>query len=395
MERNVTVDLVIEGFRKLMKKCNSHGHFTSAREDLSTDQPGMELDAALQLHLWTLPELRRQIVTILDLLDPHKFLKDPGSRLRLILEIQSELSHTLDRIIIYAIHILCPLPIYSPSGRRDDQHLQECKQFRLRGLHDHLTQALLRAINIVCYESDFLIQQLILSTDTKDGDSHVALSRKCLLLRESPLMTSIESGIEWLKGSDFDIVQIGWSKEVLGYNKSLETILDLVDKTINSTKRNNGRQTKKIDKFVIQLAKLAIIIIKLLRPFFNKLSVRGMNRKRLPMFSKMCSEDLNTVAQVAVNRGGELHQMAGMLKGAQSATALICRQLTETIQNIDAYTTESLLLILTYFLPLIPDTNGCPTQNYYRAWFDTWKTLFTIANNNFLHAVQVLQSNGL
>ncbi|POW06408.1 hypothetical protein PSHT_10377 [Puccinia striiformis] len=90
MERNVTVDLVIEGFRKLMKKCNSHGHFT------------------------------------------------------------------------------------------------------LRGLHDHLTQALLRAINIVCCESDFLIQQLILSTDMKDGDSHVALSRKCLLSRESPLMTLIE-----------------------------------------------------------------------------------------------------------------------------------------------------------------------------------------------------------
>ncbi|KAI9606257.1 hypothetical protein KEM48_001966 [Puccinia striiformis f. sp. tritici PST-130] len=151
----------------------------------------MELDAALSCTCGPYSELRRQIVTILDLLDPHKFLKDPGSRLRLILEIH--------RLV----------------------------------------------------------------------------------------------------------------KEVLGYNKSLETILDLVDKTINSTKRNNGRQTKKIDNLSSNWLS-GNNNHQALEALFNKLSVRGMNRKRLPMFSKMCSEDLDAVAKVAVNLGGELHQMAGI-----------------------------------------------------------------------------------
>ncbi|POW07415.1 hypothetical protein PSHT_09947, partial [Puccinia striiformis] len=35
------------------------------------------------------------------------------------------------------------------------------------------------------------------------------------------------------------------------------------------------------------------------------------------------------------------------------------------------------------FLPMLPDTEGSPTQNYYEAWLDSWNDLFTIATNNF------------
>ncbi|KNF04157.1 hypothetical protein PSTG_02508 [Puccinia striiformis f. sp. tritici PST-78] len=105
--------------------------------------------------------------------------------------------------------------------------------------------------------------------------------------------------------------------------------------------------------------------------------------------------NFNTVAGVVLDLGDGLKQMTDRLAEAHPVSTLTCRQLTETIQDIDTYTTKSFHLIITHFLPIIPDTNGFPTQNYHRAWFDTWKTLFSIANNDFLHAVKVFQSNGL
>ncbi|KAI9610244.1 hypothetical protein KEM48_002605 [Puccinia striiformis f. sp. tritici PST-130] len=343
--------------------------------------------ATFQLHSSILPGLRSQIVTLSDLTDPDDLSKAPGSQLKLISDVQSELNHTLDQIIS-AISILYAQPPDPLTIRGNDGHLEECKYFRLNNFLHYLADFLLEDIKPVCSASSELIEKLKLSTDPDqfNSDVYVVRVREDLLERKSDFLASIDGVIQWLTGTDFDIVQLDWKNEILVLDELLETIRDLTGYSVDPTEYNS----------LIPLVKLVIPLIKLSRIFSNKLSVQGMNRKRLPMYSKMCSHDLDSIALLLGHVTDDLSEIASPLRyDLWSPAAETCQALIETVQSLQDRLKSSLLLILTHFPPIVPDTQDFPIQNYYKAWFTTWQTMFTMAGDNFLNAAQVFTSDAL
>ncbi|KAH9462939.1 hypothetical protein MJO28_008932 [Puccinia striiformis f. sp. tritici] len=386
-EHSHQADSVIGGFADLLDKCDSVRHSTFQRSPKIPDQPGIKKKATFQLHSSILPGLRSQIVTLSDLTDPDDLSKAPGSQLKLISEVQSELNHTLDQMIL-AISILHAQPPDSSIMGSNDGHLEECKYFRLNNFLHGLADFLLVDIGPVCAASSKLIGKLKLITDPDqfNSDVYVVRVREDLLERKSDFLASIDGVIQWLTGTDFDIVQLGWKNEILVLDELLETIRDLTGYSVDPTEYNS----------LIPLAKLVIPLIKLSRIFFNKLSVQGMNRKRLPMYSKMCSHSLNSMASSLGDVIDDLSEIASLLRyDLRTPAADTCQSLIDGVQSLQDRLKSSLALIFTHFLPIIPDTENFPIQNYYKAWFATWQAMFTVAGDNLSKAAEGSISNDL
>ncbi|KAI7950158.1 hypothetical protein MJO28_008979 [Puccinia striiformis f. sp. tritici] len=386
-EHSHQADPVIEAFANLLDKCKSIGHSTFQRSRKIPNQPGIKKKATFQLHSSILPGLRSQIVTISDLTDPDDLSKAPGSQLKLISEVQSELNHTLDQMLL-AISILYAQPPDPLTIPGNDGHLEERKYFRLNNFLHYIADFLLVDIGPVCSASSELIGKLKLITDPDqfNSDVYVVRLREDLLERKSDFLTSIDGVIQWLTGTDFDIVQLDWKNEILVLDELLETIRDLTGYSVDPTEYNS----------LIPLAKLVIPLIKLSRIFFNKLSVQGMNRKRLPMYSKMSSHDLDSIALLLEHVTDDLSEIASLLRyDLRTPAADTCQLLIDKVQSLQDLLKSSLALILTHFLPIIPDTENFPIQNYYKAWFATWQTMFTVAGDNFSKAAEGFISNDL
>ncbi|KAI9624850.1 hypothetical protein H4Q26_016625 [Puccinia striiformis f. sp. tritici PST-130] len=97
----------------------------------------------------------------------------------------------------------------------------------------------------------------------------------------------IDCTIECIKGSELDLAQTYWKSDLKGINDRLLEYQILVDSHTHYSPENHEEPREKLlRKPVIQLAKVAIPLIKFSRLFFSKLSTRGMNVKRLASLRK-------------------------------------------------------------------------------------------------------------
>ncbi|KAI9599687.1 hypothetical protein KEM48_008901 [Puccinia striiformis f. sp. tritici PST-130] len=201
--------------------------------------------------------------------------------LELILKTQRELEENLNRIYS-SFYPLCPRDPGGVSNQTEDHHNQDIKFGRLRVLNHLFTERLLKSLQESFVVSYGLVHQLGLSDTLKEIIKH-------------------------LNRSELDNLQRLWSVEVFAIDKHLTDF----------TKRSNnlpievGNRPSSPDTTedfagippnsdsAIQMAESLIPITKLSRMFFRKLSQTGMNRKRLPLFTKMCSAQLQQLANSA------------------------------------------------------------------------------------------------
>ncbi|KAH9452184.1 hypothetical protein MJO28_008953 [Puccinia striiformis f. sp. tritici] len=393
-------DLVVEAFNSLIAKCKAEDDDSSATRDgrekydgLVIDQIDLKSDLLFQLHSSYLPQLRHQITTLSESLKPSDLLKNPHSKFDFISEIQSDLDRTLDQIFS-ARRVLCPLPIKLPSTRINDYHLKVFKSYRLYSLQYALTSCFLDAIICVFYHFGDLIRQLKLTTQKHDCKADLASVREDILCEVDHSLFMIEEAITWVNGSEFDIVQVGWRNEKREIGESVQELLSMISPANPATKGEKQSERKPLSESATQLAKSVVPVMKLSRLFFDKMSRRGMNQKKLPLYTTMSSHQLNTIDELAQNIEGRL---TTILRGLGDADTYhepdTSELLTEVVQEIEAHFDAGILLILLHFVPIIPDTDGFPVQNYYKDWLATWNTQLSIAVNNHLEACKIFEQN--
>ncbi|KAH9467137.1 hypothetical protein H4Q26_000626 [Puccinia striiformis f. sp. tritici PST-130] len=356
----------------------------SPARNASVDPLNLKRDLLVQIESSLLSQLRQHIITLNELLKPADLLHKPTRKLKLISEIQSELDGTLDQIYSATSNILPSSTQASPAGNYD-QHLNELKTFRLDRLHYHLTISFLEEISTVCDAYCEVLQAMKFTTMNYDMNDDVFWARQHVIEATDTLFETIERVINWLKGSELDNIQVAWTDQRPGNQDMLNQYLSFSNQRSGS---HNQRQLEPFAEQMFKLAKLVIPIIKLYRLFVNKLSERGMNRKQLPKFTMMRTHQLRTIDQLPEDVNNILWNLWGVLRDSNpTEEQSTYRILSRTIQSLDNKFKDPLLLILIYFLPIVPDTDGFPTRQYFNEWFATWKTLFTIAISNFLRAV--------
>ncbi|KNF03306.1 hypothetical protein PSTG_03574 [Puccinia striiformis f. sp. tritici PST-78] len=215
--------LVIQEFRRLSEKygqpTNQDRDLLSPEETLSIG-PTTTLKEVLlsDLEHDLLPGLRLQLAKISYLLRPIGLRMDVNSNIKQLLEIQPEIERTIDQVKLHIVY-LCPEGILSSEPNRvDDQDLRQFKSYRLRSLRTQFSKATF----------DF-----------------------------------IERTIECIKGSEFDIAQCSWKRELKTLNYTIVAIKMLVDPHPYYRTENNEEPTQKlVHQPVIKLANLATSLTK-------------------------------------------------------------------------------------------------------------------------------------
>ncbi|KAI9601203.1 hypothetical protein H4Q26_001007 [Puccinia striiformis f. sp. tritici PST-130] len=125
----------------------------------------------------------------------------------------------------------------------------------------------------------------------------------------------IKLAIEWLEGSEFDLVRKHgpWRCRI---NLQLEMLMDLINRTTQLEE-----DEEHLSESATQLGKSLLPIIKLSRLFINKLMMRGMNKKYLPLFTEMRSDQMESLAGLARDVNGMVTQLMNFMRVADQSLA--------------------------------------------------------------------------
>ncbi|KAH9468439.1 hypothetical protein Pst134EA_008983 [Puccinia striiformis f. sp. tritici] len=384
------IEVAIEKFTSLRSICNPpHIHDDPTFSEKALLQISMEETSFKGELMWALecrylPTLQHQLTTLLRSLDPSGLQKEAESQLQLVSETQSGLERSISFINI-AIAIACPEPI-PPLHPVDDQHRQLLKTYSLSSLKSKYLAATHFASSLFA-EANELLEQLKLSPDEFNGKTDTPSMQEKSFKSAVGL---IEQATQPIHGSELDIIQNDWNHNVKSLNYSLEEFERLVKVEGHMMPCGTHDETRK------ELVKLAIPISKLIKLFFSKLSRRGMNRKQLPLFTDMCSEQIDSFAgsagQVALDM--LLFQIL-FTRAHMAARPATSQDFIQILHELKEHLVTPLLVVLLHLIPLIPDTDDPHSQNYYRSCFSTWNTHLVLAIGNFTTLAKSLDDDPL
>ncbi|OAV92553.1 hypothetical protein PTTG_12401 [Puccinia triticina 1-1 BBBD Race 1] len=391
-------DLVSKGFRRLAEKYGRGGDpdRTTIEHTLSTrsvEEVALLQETLLhQLQSYLLPALHGEITILSNFLaKPLDLLKEPETKMKLVLKIQSHIERTVDKIK-FSISFICPEPeTMSPRAphRFDDQHLKRFKSYRLRSL---------RAKFFTTYRH---IYRAV-------GTGHLLFKNLKSLPEINPEYTfdpwkwwnvestldAIDLTIECITGSELDVAQLDWPS----YLDDVDHVLHKVVTVINQCTHEVPRKTF-VQEPVFHLAKLGIGLIKIAKLFFKKLSIdRSLNARRiplrLPLFTEMCSKRIESLAQSLPLVTADILQLGNLFETVYDAHENRSgRDFVKVATSLKSRFQAPLVVLLHYLIPSISDTYGSSTQDYYKNWFVTWNTQFILTTENFISAAKSLDNN--
>ncbi|KAI9630362.1 hypothetical protein KEM48_014088 [Puccinia striiformis f. sp. tritici PST-130] len=383
------VDLIIQGFRKLIDRYNvtidlhqKRVTIEEAMSSLSVNEDGLKYMFLNSLQM-ILQHLKSHIIGLLRTLDPSNSQQATELKSKCISDNQPKVEWIMERIR-YLVVVFYPEPT-TARVRTDDQHLRRLKSCRLRSLRS----TFLEACRMICRSFGAAIKLVKLMKLKESPEKLKRLSQEHRRLTYNVKMAAllVDSTIESIEGSDWDLAVKSWQVEFEGNQDLLKSMMTSIEPETDILE--TGDQTsvaKYVREPVIHLAKLLIPIMKLSRLFFNKISVRGINTKRLPLFTEMCSEQIESLAMSHGSVSSSFVHILSLLDAADRAPGVVPHvHFIGSVRCLKNIFEAPLLIVLLYLVPAIPDTDGFPIQNYYKNWLITWNTQRILATENFIN----------
>jgi hypothetical protein len=322
---------------------------------------------------------------LIQLLRPSELQDDVNdSRLKLIIDIQAELDQSLREIFSIAAGIQRK-PVSIPT-RSDDQDLEEYKEFRRQGLANGL-ELLNQSLVSIFDQSSLIIKELTKpSTMTIQWHQYLEWSRRSAIVREKiSIASSINQVIQWISAHEFTLIQERWVPRLyLAHNAFLFDLPKLIYRAIYHLEPNDppvGLAKCLKSEHALPLAQALIPLIKLSRVFFKKVMNNGLHQIPSKPYTNMNSHQLETLGHSV---GFILHYFHNLMKaiadyGSEHRDRLANQyppSIEPTINKIVARFNSDMLLVVTYVIPLIPDSVSEP--NHLQTFLVEWNRLFLI-----------------
>ncbi|KAH9445623.1 hypothetical protein Pst134EB_023459 [Puccinia striiformis f. sp. tritici] len=391
-------DLVMKGFenlshRWLRAKVRGENPPKDTLKDLSPEQIRSRQDHIKRLNSTFLPGLKHRVDNLSKALHPPNHVWNHMSRrFDNILSVQTEIDLMLREILSATQSIGRRRDLQSITT--EDQYLKEFKYYIISSF-EHRVHRLFFYVGEMADQALEVVRELDPSPwCQKQLQSSYSQSKERWSF--DLLHHGIRDIFEWLNKSDLDLAQRDWAylldcMEDKGLGKLMIT-LDPTPTTDSNIKPQPWDPTpvrKLVHEPVINLAKSTIPLFKLSRVFLQKLSKRGMNQIRFPVFTEMSSNQLDSFADIPMRVSEKLEDLVSALDGADTSYGVATSHDIEKIARTIKPVFESPWLVaLLYIVPLIPDTNGSPTQNYWKNWLIMWNTHFDLAIRQFIDAAK-------
>ncbi|KAH9445685.1 hypothetical protein Pst134EB_023520 [Puccinia striiformis f. sp. tritici] len=248
-------------------------------------------------------------------------------------------------------------------------------------------------------ESKELIQQLDLSASKHNFATDKARTSKNIIHYLASSRQGILAATKWMKGTELDLVQLHWSKEIQGFNNTLNTLMSLISCSTRETQPaqlNDESRDQMNSKPALKLAHLCIPIMKLVRLLFKKLTTRGMNMNPFPTYTHMSSFNLDYFSDSAGRIGSDLEEFIKLLKNADLDIGIEgdihpveSEHFIAVTSRLDHRLKNYLFFVLLYLVPIIPQSSyDFPVRDYYKDWFVLWNNSFNVAVRDFDKAAE-------
>ncbi|POW00369.1 hypothetical protein PSTT_13171 [Puccinia striiformis] len=218
---------------------------------------------------------------------------------------------------------------------------------------------------------------------------HSTEDRESMLGDRLRLLPPIESSIICASGTEFEIIQDQWEDHTSSCHEHARSKRTSRLSTPHQTGNSAWQLTFTSHEAFKSISQQ--ILKSILQQFFRATN----GQKTIPnIYShEFChSDQLNIVGELAENIAS---QSGGMVcdnlrdlsnKAEEGGDNEYLGRLVEDAEKLEKYFGARLLLILIHFLPIIPDSDGFDTQNYYKDWLFVWHSQLTLAINNFMQA---------
>ncbi|KAH9462999.1 hypothetical protein Pst134EA_015088 [Puccinia striiformis f. sp. tritici] len=347
----------------------------------STNEAGAK-ETALNRLQRTLPAWKRQLAAYSRLLDPPESQEEAETNLEAVLHAAAELQATTQYL---AVDITT---VQSEPTRSDDHHLKHLKSYRLHKIHSMLTAAcdLIRGSYLKGNEIfGYLEIGLLPEESERRGTQQMALKEAALV---------IGLAIECIKESDWHLALKYWKSDSKYITRLLEKLVHYVRPHNDALAEEDEYSAERFYREpVIHLAQLMMPIMKLARLFLNKVTLLGMNTKRLPLYTEMSSDRIKSIVEshghvsISISQTISLLQVADVSPGAETYYQLI-----ETAKELHNRSEAPWL----HLVPSITDTNEYPTRKDIKSWIISWNTQRKLAINNFIcYARSLIRANQL
>ncbi|KAH9471441.1 hypothetical protein MJO28_002689 [Puccinia striiformis f. sp. tritici] len=383
-----------------------------------TEEANSKKELQVELRSGLLPSMRDQLINLRQIIDLESDFsqQDPTSRYQLVCGIQSGIVVTYNQIKS-ALFTICPASAKFTKITRlvtDDQDLEELKFYRLHGIACHVGDDFLATTSPILHfleKSYQFIYRLKRTGETPDdelyiSDDHLYFSedelyfaRKNVIRSIYSALAGIESAIEWLRGSELDMIQDEWTLQI----DTLDTFGGLVRAILFRIGPpahyilSKPLQFRPLIKPVAHLARSLITITKLSRLFFNKLSTQGMNRKRFTACTRMSSHQLTDLEELVLIIPETLGDCLRHLEDCRREIDMEVHKhdLIRAASKTKTLFESNLNLVLIHLVPIIPDTEAddFPVRNYYKTWLEDWKGLLDLAIQHLIDGAESLGNN--
>ncbi|POW04003.1 hypothetical protein PSTT_10679 [Puccinia striiformis] len=214
---------------------------------------------------------------------------------------QEELEHTIDQIkfIIAATCLACKGPLTSAPEQTDDHNCRGLKSYRLQRLELKFNGEVLYQINQVFTHAHELFQKTVPASDKVKPDKLDESSDRKVLAKWVDLASkSIKSTIKEFESSELNLAQESWQFELSKIDDIFGEIIHTAYQPGTDLVTEDGRRSSRapVHEPVMRLAQGIVPIIKLVKIFYKKTSQRGMNQRRFPLFTKMSSQQILSMA---------------------------------------------------------------------------------------------------
>ncbi|KAH9445624.1 hypothetical protein MJO28_012537 [Puccinia striiformis f. sp. tritici] len=211
---------------------------------------------------------------------------------------------------------------------------------------------------------------------------------------------AIKDSFKWLNKSDLDLAQRNWAHLLDRLEgKGLGKLMIMLDRSPTTDSHIKGQPwdptpvRKLVHEPVIYLAKSSMPLFELSRIFLQKLSKRGMNQIRYPVYTEMSSDQLQSLANFPLRVLIKLEDLVSVLDRVDTSYGVATIHNIEKIANtIKPIFKSAWAVAFHHIVPSIPDTNNSPTQNYWKNWLLMWSTQFDLAISKFIHAAKVFEN---
>ncbi|KAH9465130.1 hypothetical protein Pst134EA_013025 [Puccinia striiformis f. sp. tritici] len=381
-------DLIGKAFDDLGTKYNGSSDWPCVASIVPLDQATWKT-LTFQLQSSLLPSLKNQITHLSNIMERSELLKDKGTKLNSISQIQSELDQTLYQIVSL-VAVVRRRTLFSPADT-DDRHLKELKGFRAQGLQT-IVEDLISNMCIVfstCFE---FMGCLKLPSQTLNRYGRIFRHKDMLTLETTRAAHAIDGAIKQLKGHEFYYIREDWEDNVFQIHRLLRLVTDVISSANDSDDDDGDDNDSEIvhpSGPAIRVLQSMIPVIKLSRLFFKKLLRSGMKETPLQSYTEMSSDQINALADSARSILYNLDQIYNALTDPVLADESP-EEIPRLINEITSEFNTTMLLVVFYIVPVIPQVNNPPSQSPLTTWLVDWNHLFLIAIQDCISATKLL-----